>query len=399
MISVCPRKLPACTPSNPAMPMLARCTLLLTLSVSISAQQSTGKQPKFVLPAGVYALDELVERVVQARGTPIRIDEQTRSMLHDHRIVLHHELQLPPRGFADVVATLLVQQGVALVREGETGNLQAVNMAEHGSEFASFAKSQTVAEVLAHPHRASCVTTLVGTGEVKPALARNFVRPFMGMSTDRWNLQTAVEDGKVRLTGLTDQVAFGIALLHRLCDQAGANMPSLPDWDEGDAALHSWPGGRLPRSKLFALAAVELGCNLVHVDEPSKDPSIDLGKPAQLRASDWFVRLCEALRGEDMLLLPVVTEHRVFQLFDGNESGQQPPAWHAQFMTPEDALARKHLLFVSVLIRPPVSSPDAANALMPNRKGLSVASMGPNHLMITGPRDYVAEALKIVRAL
>ena len=68
-------------------------------------------------------------------------------------------------------------------------------------------------------------------------------------------------------------------------------------------------------------------------------------------------------------------------------------------MTPEDALARKHLLFVSVLIRPPVSSPDAANALMPNRKGLSVASMGPNHLMITGPRDYVAEALKIARAL
>ncbi|MFT4511483.1 MAG: hypothetical protein ACI89X_002030 [Planctomycetota bacterium] len=33
-------------------------------------------------------------------------------MLHEHRIVLHRELQLPPEGFADVAATPLYEPNV-----------------------------------------------------------------------------------------------------------------------------------------------------------------------------------------------------------------------------------------------------------------------------------------------
>jgi hypothetical protein len=71
-------------------------------------------------------------------------------------------------------------------------------------------------------------------------------------------------------------------------------------------------------------------------------------------------------------------------------------------MTPEEALAQKHLLSVTVVFRPPVDSATAANALqpgLPRMKGLSIGSMGPNHMMLSGPRDYVAAALTIVRAL
>ncbi|MFT4842070.1 MAG: hypothetical protein ACJA0V_001988 [Planctomycetota bacterium] len=384
------------------MPTLLHATFLLVLATSISAQETARRQPKFVLPAGKYALDELVERTVQARGKPISLDEATRKMLHGHRIVLHHELQLPPQGFADVVATLLLQQGVALVREGEAGELRAEKMSGHGQKFAQFAQPRAVAEVLAHPYRAECVRTLLGVGDLSPALACNFLRPIIGLPSDRWGLQTAVEDGKVVLIGLTDQVAFTIALLQRVSEQVIAAAPALPAWSDAGGAQHRWPGGRMKQSKLLALAAAELGCNLVHGDDPGEDPWFELGKPAQLLASDWFARLGNVLRDQDIMLLPIVAEHRVFQLFDSSSDLQVLPAWQTLFVTLEEAKASKHLLPITIMFRPPVDCSTAVNALlprMPHRKGLAVGSMGPGHMMLSGPRDYVVEALRLVEGL
>jgi len=381
---------------------LLRASVLLALTLACSAQEAKRRQPKFTLPAGTHALDELVDRVVQARAKPIQIAEATRKQLHSHRVAIHTELELPATAFADVVATLLLQQDVVLAYEGDRKQMQAVVFTNTGTPPEIHAQPVTVAQVLERPSRAAWVTTLVDTGDASVNQAFMFLRLQYVMVRGARKLQFEIEkeEEKIRLTGMTDQVAFAIKLLHSMYGAATATKSKMPDWDRTRAGKHTWPGNDLKRSELATLAGKELGCNLVLTGNPDEDPRIDLGKPAELSASDWFARLCAVLHEEELQLVPLVVEHGVFELRGGGVTGEDGGNMRKLFLTRDEALAQKHLLPVVTIVKPKGSSSDAANALRGltmQRKGLSVGSCGPKNLVVSGPRDIVAQALQLVR--
>ncbi|MFK7741992.1 MAG: hypothetical protein AB8H80_16875 [Planctomycetota bacterium] len=418
------------TPRFPAavagMAALMACPATSQQAPAKQQPDASRKTAQFTLPAGLHRMDELAQRLAMMRKQPLTLDEETRVLLHEQQVRMYGEMQLPQDALEDVFSSMLLTSGVVLGSPtGDTPTaktLSAFRLAASPERPDSHkrpeAEARSPEELLARPANAGMVTTLIDTGSMRPMLVQGMLRPMLASATVGAATKLSIEDGKLRLLGTSDDVVCAVRFLKSMVDPDGASQnasaaatPDAASPQAEEAGTCRWPQGKRKLSEIGKLASESAQLTLVRrwparpggalADADALDPILDMGKEAMLTRTAWLARLSTVLADSNIAMTPLVPAHNIYELH--TQTGSERKHYQqirARITSPEQVLAQRHKLFVMTMEPLSVASNVAANMLRPKIaqwQGMSIGHFSRTHIMLSGRRDHVAEAIKILR--
>lgn len=134
--------------------------------------------------------------------------------------------------------------------------------------------------------------------------------------------------------------------------------------------------------------------------QPSK-ATVPLGEPAELAPGAWFARFSRALGDAHYALSPLSMTHRVFELVPRTAKQLvHIPQWRSLFLTPDGVLASDDLLPVVTTFATEGDVTAAVNRLRPmvgRNSRMTLGNLGTDRVLLIGPRDEVAAAIRVLR--
>ena len=362
--------------------------LLSATAATIHAQEPAERPaPLFTMAAGEHDLVSLVDLLAQVRKARIHSDRNELEGFADATVHLQRELRVDGDAFENVATALLQEHGFIIVPE-EDGTYRVRTFGElHELEGAAI--ERTPQEIFGRPAKVEFITTAV-PAEIAPLDWYNRLRPTLVSVNTPCRLLLGREDGKLVLTGTTQQVGFALRLIQAARGLEPAAQPPI-GWRE-DAPL-PWPGGRMPLRRFTALFADTLDANVLG---PPVDIELDLGQAERLRPDQWFARATQVLHDQGNALLPADVQHRVFLLLSLRGPRSNEIFWRARF-DPPDSIAENPAgmpVFTAYEMQH-IRAGLAAGALRGRR--IIVSVMSSEAIVLIGMRPDVVDALEAVR--
>ncbi|MFO1032441.1 MAG: hypothetical protein U1F60_15270 [Planctomycetota bacterium] len=215
---------------------------LLTALPACIAQQPSSAVPKdpFRLPAGEVKIPALIDQCAAYLGANILWTAQELQGPGDMPSVkLQHPIETYRDGCEELLATLLVRSGFALVWLDEKGSMmEVVNMnGARGREVWMRAQERTVEAVLARPNLKMPVTVMMPLEHINAPIATNALRPFfasVGPVSPSLTIGNVGNNRAMLISGMQDQVVQAIRLLQKCDIPGGTDMPGMPVAVDGE---------------------------------------------------------------------------------------------------------------------------------------------------------------------
>lgn len=210
---------------------------LLTALPACIAQQPSSAMPKdpFRLPAGEVQLPALIDQCAAYLGANIFWSPQElQASGPAPSVKLQHPIETGRDGCEELLSTLLVRSGLALVWLDEKGTMmEVVNMSgQRGREVWMRAQERTVEAALARPNLKMPVTVMMPLEHINATIATNALRPFFASSGSSISPSLTIGNvGSSRamlICGMQDQVVQAIRLLQKCDVPGGSDMMGMP---------------------------------------------------------------------------------------------------------------------------------------------------------------------------
>lgn len=213
---------------------------LLTALPACIAQQPSKAIPKdpFRLPAGEVKIPALIDQCAAYLGANILWTEQeVQSPGSTTSAKLQHPIETDRDGCEELLATLLVRSGLALVWLDDKGSMMEVVSLSgpRAREMSMRAQERTVEAVLARPNLRLPVTVTLPLEHINATIATNALRPFFASLSPVSQALTIGNVGNNRsmvLSGMQDQVVHAVRLIQK-CDvpavSGDVGMPVVVD--------------------------------------------------------------------------------------------------------------------------------------------------------------------------
>lgn len=215
---------------------------LLTALPACIAQQPSSAVPKdpFRLPAGEVQLSALVDQCALYLGTNILWNPQELSQASTPNPKLQHPVETDREGCEELLTSMLIRSGLALVSLDEKGSLMEVISLNgpRAREFWARAQERSVEAVLARPNLKLPVTVMMPLEHINATIATNALRPFFASTGSNAGGSLTIgnvgNNSALLISGMQDQVVQAIRLLRKCDIPGGTDIPGMPVVVDGE---------------------------------------------------------------------------------------------------------------------------------------------------------------------